>query len=194
MAWRQSVPPSGELLTIFCVDFNHEVAPPLDWEAIIRPLDSSHAGSFQYGTTANAFMRYESAAWLFQSIETLQGTKLPDANLETEYQVATWKLFVDPSHSSLLDSKITASGPQFAADVTVLYNQALLAPNTWAPDSNWFVATTDPAWMALHQPGVPVQEFLIHREPPPVPEPAAVLLLATVVVLLGLRLRWHRPA
>ena len=31
----QSVPPSGDLLTVYCLDFNHEVAPPYNWDATI---------------------------------------------------------------------------------------------------------------------------------------------------------------
>jgi hypothetical protein len=85
---------SGELLTVYCLDFNHEAAPPYNWDATIRPLDPDDVSLFQ----------------------------------------------------------------------------------------------------AAHQPGVPVQELLIYRDTPPVPEPAAILLLATVAGLLGLRMRLDRAA
>ena len=186
---------SGESLTIYCLDFNHQVAPPYNWDATIRPLDPSNLALFQYGLTADAWQHYAAAASLFQDIQTLQITKPADANLlETEYQVAAWMLFVDPSHEAELESKITATGGTFATEVTDLYNLALAEGSSVLTEPNWFVVTADPAWAAENQNGVPVQEFLIHQDPPPVPEPAAILLLGTVAALLGLRMRSGRPA
>jgi hypothetical protein len=191
----QSVPPSGELLTVYCLDFNHEVAPPITWDATIRPLDPSNLDDFLYGATADAWQHYAAAAWLFQNIEALLVTKPADANLlETEYQAAAWKLFVDGDHEASLDSKIDATAAPFAGDVASLYGEALGAGSSVLTEPNWFVVTVDPAWEKANQPGVPVQEFLIHRDPPSVPEPAAILLLATVAGLLGLRMRSGRPA
>jgi hypothetical protein len=185
----KSVPPSGELLTVYCLDFNHEVAPPFEWDATIRPLDPGDVSHFQYGASAGAWQRYAAAAWLFQKIQALPA----DANLmETEYQVAAWKLFVDGNREALLNSKITNTGATFATEVTSLFNQALGAASSIQP--GWFVVTTDPDWATQYHNGVPVQEFLIHRDVPPVPEPAAILLLATVAGLLGLRMRSGRPA
>jgi hypothetical protein len=187
----QSVPPSGELLTVYCLDFNHEVAPPYDWNATIRALDPSNLSLFQYGQSADAWQHYAAAAWLFQAIEALP----LNANLlETEYQVAAWKLFVDATHVDSFNSKIADTGTPFATDVTNLYNDALRAASSIQTEPDWFVVTVDPAWEAANQPGKPVQEFLIHRDPSPVPEPAAILLLATVAGLLGLRMRSGRPA
>jgi hypothetical protein len=192
----QSVPPSGELLTVYCLDFNHEVAPPYNWDATITPLDPSDVGSLLYGASANAWQHYAAAVSLFEDIQQLLVTQPADANLlETEYQVAAWKLFVNPSRQAELDSKIaTTGGATFAADVTSLYNQALAAGSSTQTEPGWFAVTVDPVWEAANQPGVPVQEFLIHEDPLPVPEPAAILLLATVVGLLALRMRSGRPA
>jgi hypothetical protein len=186
---------SGESLTVYCLDFNHEVAPPIYWDAYIRPLNEANLGSFLYGQLLpDAFQRYAAAAWLFEAIRALPG----DANLkEMEYQVAAWELFVDASHAPTLTSKVDATDstfPTFAADASSLYNQALAAGPSTLTEGEWFVVTVDPAWEALHQPGVPVQEFLIYRGASSVPEPAAIFLLATVAGLLGLRMRSGRPA
>jgi hypothetical protein len=192
----QSVPPSGELLTVYCLDFNHEVAPPYEWDAIITPLDPSNVSHFQYGlSTALPWQHYAAAASLFKDIEQLLVDNPADAKLkETEYQVAAWKLFVDAGpKADELNSKITATGAPFEAEVTRLYNQALTEGSAALTEPDWFVVTTDPDWATAHA-GVPVQEFLIHRDPPPVPEPAAILLLGTVAGLLGLRMRFGRPA
>src|ERR1017187_8975645 len=134
---------SGELLTVYCLDFNHAVAPPYNWDATIRPLDQTDAGSFQYGSTAAAWQHYAAAAWLFQAIRDLQVTKPPDANLkEMEYQVAAWELFVDASHEALLTSKIAATSAPFAADVLSVYNQALVAGSKiGTAEPGWFVVT-----------------------------------------------------
>ena len=187
----QSVPPSGELLTVYCLDFNHEVAPPNSWDATIRPLDPGDVSLFQYGQSADAWQHYAAAAWLFQQIQALP---LNPSLLETEYQVAAWKLFAVDSHKDELNLGITNTVGTFEADVTKLYTDALLAGSSTKTEPGWFVVTTDPAWAAENQNGVPVQEFLIHQDPPPVPEPAAILLLGTVAGLLGLRLRSGRPA
>src|SRR5438477_1044764 len=33
---------NNKLLVIFCVDFNDEIAPPVDWQANIRPLTAGN--------------------------------------------------------------------------------------------------------------------------------------------------------
>jgi hypothetical protein len=179
---------SGESLTVYCLDFNHEVAPPIYWDAYIRPLNEVNLSFFLYGSLSDAFQRYEAAGWLFEAIRTLPLT----ANQETEYQAAAWKLFVDGSHEPVLTPKIHDTGSQFETDVTSLYNKALTEGPKTLEQTEWFVVTVDPDWEALNQPGVPVQEFLIYRGASSVPEPAAIVLLATVAGLLGLRMRSSR--
>ena len=139
----KSVPPSGELLTVYCLDFNHEVAPPFEWDATIRALTPSNVSLFQYGASADAWQHYAAAAWLFQKIQALPA----DANLmETEYQVAAWKLFVDATHEATLNLKIATTAGTFEEHVTSLYNQALGAASSIQAEPGWFVVTTDPDW------------------------------------------------
>jgi hypothetical protein len=40
---------TGQLLSIFCIDYNHEIAPPMDWQANIVPFSSGSVSQYQYG-------------------------------------------------------------------------------------------------------------------------------------------------
>lgn len=40
---------TGALISIFCIDYNHEIAPPMDWQANIVPFSSSNYSQYQFG-------------------------------------------------------------------------------------------------------------------------------------------------
>jgi len=40
---------TGELVTLYCIDFNHEVAPPWEWDANIQPLTPAALGTSSMG-------------------------------------------------------------------------------------------------------------------------------------------------
>jgi hypothetical protein len=40
---------TGQLISIFCIDYNHEIAPPMDWQANIVPFSTSNFGQYQFG-------------------------------------------------------------------------------------------------------------------------------------------------
>jgi hypothetical protein len=40
---------TGQLLSIFCIDYNHEIAPPMDWHANIVPFSTSNYSQYQFG-------------------------------------------------------------------------------------------------------------------------------------------------
>jgi hypothetical protein len=40
---------TGALISIFCIDYNHEIAPPMDWQANIVPFSSSNFSQYQFG-------------------------------------------------------------------------------------------------------------------------------------------------
>ncbi|MFB3827303.1 MAG: PEP-CTERM sorting domain-containing protein [Bryobacteraceae bacterium] len=43
------------LLTLFCLDFNHEIAPPYDWQADLHPLNQSNVTAYaQFGGNYSA--------------------------------------------------------------------------------------------------------------------------------------------
>lgn len=195
LAWDRSMtpPPYGQLLTVYCLDYNDEVAPPYAWDANLNPLSLANTNLYQYRsafpTAEQTYLRYASAAWLFTAMHNLE-TSQPAGwrTLETEYQVAAWRLFVDTAHAADLNARIHASGAAFETAVDQFYGQALAAATTWTPPGTWYVVTSDPAWVAAHQPGRPVQEFLTYQI---TPEPGAWLLMAAVFAGAGLRL-WRR--
>jgi hypothetical protein len=40
---------TGQLISIFCIDYNHEIAPPMDWDANIVPFSSGNYSQYQFG-------------------------------------------------------------------------------------------------------------------------------------------------
>ena len=95
---------NNKVLVIFCLDYNDEIAPPVDWQANIRPLTQSNVtqygqfgGNYGQGITttpwafngdagitaghsvdltasSTAYTRYLEAAWLFTNILTPRAT------------------------------------------------------------------------------------------------------------------------
>jgi len=109
----------NQTLTIFCLDFNDEIAPPYDWQANINALTPSNVANYaQFGGNyphvagvANAYDRYLEAAWLFSNIQQAGSN---DVNTEIISQVAAWELFVDSNHSATLAGDIQKTGGTFA--------------------------------------------------------------------------------
>jgi hypothetical protein len=235
---------NNKVLTIFCLDFNDEIAPPVDWVANIRPLTQSNVDNYsQFGgnygmpipgplaftgdtapnavhsvdltASSSAYTRYQEAAWLFANILAAQ----PSADVTSSVisQVAAWDLFVESQNLSQLTSAIqfynspsslytfnnyvysndnyttapttsAITGLEFedAVDEALKAAQNAVVNEGWATSgymANWNLVTGDPVWTAANV-GRPVQEFL--TDPPPVPEPSAMILLGTVLVALGL--------
>ena len=160
---------TGQQLTLYCIDFNHEVAPPTEWNAQLLPLDSS-AVTLQYGNTGNAGVRasYETAAWLIEQL-----IQQPDHRSQAVYQYAAWEVFLDSAHQAKFNAAMNAvpNPADFAirvADALAKANYAVT--NGWTANG-WTVVTPVPAGQANS-----TQEFLTS-----VPEPAAMLLLGTMV-------------
>jgi hypothetical protein len=195
LAWDRSMnpQPDGQLITLYCLDYNHEVAPPYVWDASINPLSLAGVSLYQYGsafpTAQAAYLQYVSAAWIFTAMRGLEsGQPAGWRAIETEYQAAAWKLFVDGAHAADLNARIHASGAAFETAVDLFYNQALAAAAAWVPDGTWYVVTSDAAWVDANQPGRPVQEFLTYQ---PNPEPGTWLLMAAVFAATGIR-TWRK--
>src|SRR5262249_35417449 len=92
---------TGAGLTIFFLDYNHEIGPPTEWHADLNALSPSNLGSYLYGnsypfinpatsfaftgdglggvtTDAQRYQRYVEAAWLFTNLIGAQNAN--DAN------------------------------------------------------------------------------------------------------------------
>ena len=148
------------------------------------------------GASSTPLVRYQEAAWLFAQINNVIATSAYQAVV---YQVAAWDLFVEiGTNATALAKDITNSGGSFPTDV----NNALLAAegavtkDGWTGYQNWRIVTADPFWVDSVG-GKPAQEFLTYSPlqssaPPdivPTPEPAAIVLLLSVLGATGLAFR-----
>ena len=145
---------NGAPVTFYCVDFANEVQIGESWEANLTLLSGDDLSNTRYGGVPNAQTIYEEAAWL-----TTQFASNP-----TDYaniQATIWQLF-DPG-APLPSSNDWAT---------------LAAQNYQTIDRSLFeIVTNVGPVLSTGQ----VQEFLI--DPAPVPEPSALVLLATALAL-----------
>lgn len=173
---------SNQTLLLYCIDFNHEVAPPNEWTANIQVLDAANVPGLQYGSAlpaAAAWVDYEAASWLIvqmANISPLDPNRLHDAGV---LQYAAWKIFLLPANVSVFDASENAVGGNFANAVNTAYANAFAAVTGGYKPTGWRVVTPVPA-------GTPgsTQEFLT----PDTPEPSALVLLVTllgIVAILG---------
>jgi len=133
---------NNNVLVIFCLDYNDEIAPPYEWLANIRPVTQSNVdqyaqfgGNYGQGITttpwaftgdpgvspwhavdlsasSSAYIRYLEAAWLFTNIMAAQGQG--DLNTMIISQVAAWDLFVESVNAADLRNRISSTnGPSY---------------------------------------------------------------------------------
>lgn len=128
---------TNKTLVIFCLDYNDEIAPPLQWQANIRSLTPDNVTNFgQFGgnyglgitttpwafntdagataghsvdltASAAAYDRYREAAWLFNNI--LQAQKVGDMATMIVSQVAAWDLLVESINAADLRNRIAST-------------------------------------------------------------------------------------
>ena len=150
--------------------------------------------------SSEAYTRYLEAAWLFSELEDAGG----QSGLGLVAQAAAWDLFVNSANIGalthdiqttsglynfvdLVDPTATATAGKLgldfeqAVDYALNAAQAAVVTNGTFTGAGWTIVTADPTWVEGAGGTVPAQEFLSPNavDPPPVPEPSAVILLAT---------------
>jgi hypothetical protein len=176
---------TGQVLTVYCIDFNHEVWVGDEWTVNQTVLDAADVGNLQYGsagyTEDQLVTDYSMAAWLI--------TQLTNASTVYEqavYQYAAWEIFLEPSNQGAYNASVNAVGvPSFSSDIATAFEDAQTAVADGYTPTGWDILTPT-------IPGLPnsAQEFLV--DPPSVPEPSSIVLLATVLGGLALALRKSR--
>lgn len=171
---------TNQFLTLYCIDFNHEIAPPVEWTAKIQDFDYANVPAMQYGASGqnqqDTWFKYETAAYLItelaQSSNDAQGL-----HQQAIYQYAAWKVFLDPAHTGAFNaSEAAAGGAAFVDAVNAAFNSAVTAVQQGIAFNGWQIVTPDPAGNLNS-----AQEFLIFNPINPAPEPSTLILLVTVL-------------
>jgi PEP-CTERM motif len=155
----------GNPVTLYCDDFANEVYFGESWLANLTSLAGSDLSNTRYGDLPDALTLYREAAWLTTQYEI-------NPNAYGDIQATIWQLF---------DLNAPSPGSNKWFD--------LAAANYKNVDFSRFDVVTNVNVAKTGQ----VQEFLI--DPAPVPEPSAILLLATVLVCVAVVFRrriWSR--
>jgi hypothetical protein len=77
---------TGQLISIFCIDYNHEIAPPMDWQANIVPFSTSNFSQYQFGGSYPNISPGDTsnpANFAFQTNTTVSNGSSVTANLST---------------------------------------------------------------------------------------------------------------
>jgi len=186
--YTATVKGTGSVLTLYCIDFNHDISTSEEWTANLNPLSKSYVSNYQYGSTGtvpSVWMKYEMAAYLITQL-----SQTTDKQQQAIDEYAAWKVFLDTAHTGAFDASVAAAGgATFAAAINTAYANAQSAVANGYTPVGWAVVTPDPAGLL----GSP-QEFLTTaNELGAVPEPSSIVLLVTVVGGIGF-MRFRRGA
>ena len=187
--YQATVQGSGQVLSLYCIDFNHDVSVGQTWNAVLQPLTSANvATTSQYGAPdplnpldSNAWQDYSTAAFLIDEL-----ISAPSAYWQAVYQYAAWEIFLpDGNSSSMITADTNAyqasvvkaeaqygTGTTFAKDIASAYTAATAAVQSGYMPTGFDLVTSVPYGLANS-----VQEFLV--KVPPVPEPSSIILLLT---------------
>lgn len=168
--------------------------------------------SVDLSASSDAYSRYLEAAWLFTE---LQGAG-SQSGMALVAQAAAWELFVNSSKIGELTADIQNTGGTYsfvdfvdpsgsampsvsgltfqqAVDYALNAAQAAVVTNKTFDGAGWTIVTADASWVeSAAGKTIPAQEFLSPNavDPPPVPEPSAIVLFASAVGLVGIR-KWR---
>jgi PEP-CTERM motif len=197
--YQATVQGTGQVLTVYCIDFDHDVSLGQTWDAVIQPLTQTNiATTSQEGSPdpvnpldPNAWRDYSIAAFLIDDL-----IQAPSAYWQAVYQYAAWAVFLPYGNTSAMiatdttnyNSSVSSAeaqygtGLQFAKDVAAAYVVASTAVQKGYTPLNFDLVTPTPQGLSSS-----VQEFLV--KVPPVPEPSSIILLLTAAFAAVLVIR-----
>jgi hypothetical protein len=173
-----TVKETGKALTLYCIDFNHEAAPPYEWKATLNPLDYGDVPDLQYadaGPRDAVWTDYKMAAWLIDELSRVNPTDGAGRHQQAVFQYAAWEIFLNGSANlaKFNSSVASAGGAAFQTEINSAFSNAQTAVARGYAPSGWEVVTPDPRGSDGS-----TQEFLTITA---VPEPSSLILLATVI-------------
>lgn len=136
---------TGQTLQIFCIDYNHDIAPPQTWQANVVPLSTANLSQYQFGGSYPGITPLDTtaaSAFAFQSQTTTSDGSTVTANLSTSgsmdrYLELAW--LVTQMETALSDGqsgKITTAAMDAALDVYQVADWLIFAdagPSQFAP-------------------------------------------------------------
>jgi hypothetical protein len=136
---------TGQTLQIFCIDYNHDIAPPQTWTANVVPLSSTNLSQYQFGGSYPGVSPLDTtaaSAFAFQSQTTTSGGSTVTANLSTSgsmdrYLELAWLATqMETALSDGQQGKITTAAMDAALDVYQVADWLIFAdasPSQFAP-------------------------------------------------------------
>lgn len=170
-----SINGSATIIPLICDDYIHDVSVGESWQSTVTPL-ASYLGALTPTAASglNHTQAYQEAAYLFSK---LSGT--PSQADAVAYNFALWGIFSDAAVANPAYASSGAASKKLDADAAI--NPA--TPTFLNSLSNYVVYTpidgSQPNGYGLPQEYIGFSSDLPRNPPPPVPEPASLVMLGT---------------